>query len=38
MLKAPMGPAPDTITVSPGPTPERVMPCSATDSGSASAA
>ena len=38
MLSAPMGPAPKTITVSPGVTPERVMPCKATDNGSASAA
>ena len=37
-LSAPIGPAPKTITLSPGATPERVMPCSATDSGSASAA
>src|SRR5271157_1480564 len=38
MLSAPIGPAPKTITVSPGVTPERVMPCNATDSGSANAA
>ena len=38
MLSAPMGPAPKTITRSPGCTPERVMPCMATESGSASAA
>ena len=38
MLNAPMGPAPNTITVSPGCTPERVMPCMATESGSARAA
>ena len=37
-LNAPMGPAPKTITLSPGATPERVMPWRATDSGSASAA
>ena len=35
---APMGPAPMTITLSPGPTPERVMPWRATAIGSASAA
>ncbi len=38
MLSAPMGPAPKTITVSPGAMPDRVMPWRATDSGSASAA
>ena len=37
-LSAPIGPAPNTITVSPGVTPDRVMPCMATDRGSASAA
>ena len=37
-LKAPIGPAPKTMTLSPGATPERVMPCRATDSGSARAA
>ena len=38
MVRAPMGPAPKTMAVSPSPTPERVMPCRATASGSASAA
>ncbi len=38
MESAPMGPAPITITLSPGATPERVIPWSATASGSASAA
>ena len=35
---APIGPAPKTITESPGWTPERVMPCSATARGSVRAA
>ena len=38
MESAPIGPAPMTITLSPGAIPERVIPCSATASGSASAA
>ena len=38
MLSAPIGPAPNTITLSPGVTFERVMPCMATESGSARAA
>ena len=38
MDSAPIGPAPMTITLSPGATPDRVIPCSATASGSASAA
>ena len=38
MDSAPIGPAPMTITLSPGATPERVIPCRATASGSASAA
>ena len=38
MVRAPMGPAPMTITRSPGAAPERVMPCNATASGSARAA
>ena len=38
MERAPIGPAPMTMTLSPGATPERVMPWRATASGSASAA
>ena len=37
-VSAPMGPAPITMAVSPGPMPDRVMPCRATANGSASAA
>ena len=37
-LNAPIGPAPKTMTRSPGATPDRVMPCKATERGSASAA
>ncbi len=38
MLKAPMGPAPKTMAVSPSVMAERVMPCRATARGSARAA
>ena len=38
MDRAPMGPAPMTMTRSPSVTPDRVIPWSATASGSASAA
>ena len=37
-VRAPIGPAPMTMAVSPGATPDRVIPCMATARGSASAA